>query len=76
MNNHWLNSAKQKKLFKEIVLIGFDVEDDEGTLRDLFASLNLEQMDLLLSMPIREFTPNLDEMGIVLDLLTPELPTP
>lgn len=68
MQNHWLNSAKVKQLFKEIDELAMDTWGVDGTLGDFFSMLNDEQSDLLFSMKIKSFDSDLNSMTCNFDL--------
>lgn len=71
MNNHWLDCAKKKQLYKEIDEIGMEIWSEDGTLADLIAALNDEQTDFLMSLKIRDFVGDVDEMSFGLEVIAP-----
>jgi hypothetical protein len=71
VSNHWLKCAKKKQLFKEIDEIGLEVWGEDGTLGDLFASLNDEQTDFLMNMLVRDFMADPDDMSFGVELIAP-----
>lgn len=64
MNNHWLNSAKKKQVFKEIDQIANDVSGAGGTFGDFLAQLNDEQSDFLMNMLIKDFASDSDDFEL------------
>ena len=68
-NNHWLKSAKKKKMFQEIDAIGLEIWGEDGTLGDLLDSLNKEQMDFFLNMLVRDFMADSNEVSFGIDLI-------
>lgn len=71
MNNHWLQSADKKRLYKEIDEIAMEVWGDDGTFADLLADLNDEQTDFLMNMLIKDFVGDPDDMSFGLELIAP-----
>lgn len=71
MNNHWLALARRKRMFKEIDEIAMEVWSEDGTLADLFASLNDEQTDYLMSMMISDFAAETDDFRFGIELVAP-----
>lgn len=71
MNNHWLNSAKKKQIYKEIDDIAMDVWGDDGTFGDLIAALNDEQTDFLMNMLLKDFAGDPDDMSFGIEVIAP-----
>jgi hypothetical protein len=71
MNNHWLQSADKKRLYKEIDEIAMEVWGDDGTFADLLAALNDEQTDFLMNMLIKDFVGDPDDMSFGMELIAP-----
>jgi hypothetical protein len=71
MSNHWLQIADRKRLFKEIDETGLEVWGEDGTLGDLFASLNDEQTNFLMNMLVRDFMADPDDMSFGVELIAP-----
>lgn len=62
MTNHWLDSAKKKRVFKEVCDIGFEIWGEGGTMADLISALNDEQSALFLNSLITQFVGDEDEL--------------
>jgi hypothetical protein len=71
MNNHWLNEAKYKKMFKEIDEAAMEAWGEDGTLADLINSLDDEQTALLMGMKIKDVAADLDDYEFGLTLIKP-----
>lgn len=69
--NHWLISANKKKVFHEIDATGIDVWTEGGTFGDFIDSLNKEQMDMLMSLRIRDFISDPDEFSFGIEIIAP-----
>lgn len=71
MNNPWLRSAANKKMFEEIDRIALDVWGSDGTLSDFFAALTDDQTDLLFAMKIKDFASDPSDMSCIFELKQP-----
>lgn len=71
INNHWLQIADKKRLFKEIDSIGIEIWGEDGTLGDFFATLNDEQTNFFMNMLIRDFMADPDDMSFGVELIAP-----
>ena len=71
MNNPWLKSAANKKMFDEIDKIAMDVWGADGTLSDFFAALTDDQTDLIFSMKIKDFASDPMDMSCTFELKQP-----
>jgi len=69
MNNHWLDSAKRKKIFKELDIIGIEVCSEDGTFGDFLLSLNDDQKDFLMNMSLNDFMSNPNDCSFGFDLI-------
>lgn len=71
MNNHWLALGKKKRMFKEIDEIAMEVWSEDGTLGDLIALLNDEQVDYLMGMMLSDFVAHQDEFKFGFEVTAP-----
>ena len=65
MKNHWIDEKKYRAIFRELDEVMMEVWSEDGTLADLFNTLNDEQTVLFLGMKIRDCAADHDdyEMG-------------
>jgi hypothetical protein len=69
MKNHWLGSAKKKKILSKIDDIAMEVWSEDGTFGDLYIQLSREQKNFLMSMVLSDFVFVPGEEKIYLELV-------
>lgn len=71
MKNFWLDTAKKRKMFKEIDEIAMDVWSNDGTLGDFIAALSDEQMAFLMEFRLGDLSADADELTFGFEFVGP-----
>ncbi len=69
MKNHWLGTAKKKRIVNKIDDAGLEVWSEDGTFGDFFKRLTKQEKDFLMHLNLSDFVCEIDDNKFIFELV-------